>query len=369
MTLSESQNQPGEQMSKSSRWSVTKANEWYLHQPWLIGCNFIPSNAINQLEMWQAETFDPVTIDCELGWAAEIGFNTVRTFLHDLVWHVDPEGFKQRIHCFLDIASRHGIRPILVLFDDCWNPDPRIGSQPAARPGIHNSGWVQSPSLEIVNGGPAAWGRLEQYVGDVIRSFAEDKRILMWDLYNEPGNSGNREKSLPLVKAVFEWARAARPSQPLTAGLWFDHAELNEFQLSASDIITFHNYLAADHLESQIAELKAHSRPIICTEWMARTCESLVGTHLPVFARERVGCLNWGLVAGKTNTIYQWQVLLDVNAETLDNPEIQPEVWFHDLLHMDGTPYDKTEIELFKSIQINTTLASSDRTSAHFSVN
>jgi len=335
-------------MNTSPRWSTEKVNEWYANQPWLRGCNFIPSNAINQLEMWQAETFDVATIERELRWAASIGFNTVRTFLHDLAWEADPSGFKQRIDCFLDIASRNGIRPILVIFDDCWNPDPKIGSQPTPKPGIHNSGWVQSPGLETVNSGLALWKRLEQYVGDLVSSFAKDERILFWDLYNEPGNSNNGEKSLPLVKSVFEWARAAGPSQPLSVGLWFDNKELNEFQLAASDIITFHNYRPANHLETQIAELKAHARPIICTEWMARTCESLVSTHLPIFEREKIGCLNWGLVAGKTNTIYQWQVLQDVLNTTTSVIDGGPKIWFHDLLGADGTPYDQVEIELFK---------------------
>ncbi|MEO7839780.1 MAG: cellulase family glycosylhydrolase [Anaerolineales bacterium] len=198
-----------------------------------------------------------------------------------------------------------------MIFDDCWNPNPIIGSQPAPKPGIHNSGWVQSPSLDVVNRGASAWGRLEQYVGDIIGSFADDERILLWDLYNEPGNSGNGENSVPLVKSVFEWARAADPGQPLSVGIWFDNKELNEFQLAVSDVITFHNYSPADHLERQIAELKTHVRPLVCTEWMARTCGSLGSTHLPIFSQEKVGCLNWGLVAGKTNTIYQWEVLQD----------------------------------------------------------
>lgn len=337
-------------MNKFSRWSTKKANKWYAQQPWLIGCNFIPSNAINQLEMWQAETFDPALIECELKWAADIGFNTIRTFLHDLAWEVDPDGFKHRINLFLDIAFQHGIRPILVIFDDCWNPNPGIGSQPAPKAGIHNSGWVQSPGLNVVNCGESAWGRLEQYVGDIISSFAKDERILFWDLYNEPGNSSNGQKSMPLVKAVFEWAWAANPSQPLTVGVWFDNKDLNEFQIAASDIITFHNYLPVKDLKRQITELKIHKRPIICTEWMARTCGSLVATHLPVFAREKVGCLNWGMVAGKTNTIYQWQTLpgyLDPSISLIEQ-ESSPQVWFHDLFNADGTPYDRTEIDLFK---------------------
>jgi len=333
------------------RWSIEKSNEWYAHQPWLVGCNFIPSNAINQLEMWQAETFDPATIDRELGWAAGIGFNTVRTYLHDLAWEADASGFKQHINTFLDVASRHGIRPILVIFDDCWNPNPKLGVQPAPKPGVHNSGWAQSPGLDVVNRGPSGWDRLERYVKDVIVSFAEDGRILLWDLYNEPGNSGNGEKSLPLVGSVFGWARSVNPSQPLSVGLWFGNKKLNDFQLSASDVITYHNYSPADNLERQIAELKQHGRPLICTEWMARTRGSLVRTNLPVFAREKVGCLNWGLVAGKTNTIYPWISTISIlNPRRWFRPKMatEPKVWFHDLFRTDGTPYDKTEFELFK---------------------
>ena len=338
-------------MSDALRWSKEKANEWYVRQPWLVGCNFIPSNAINQLEMWQAETFDPVTIERELSWAAEIGFNTVRTYLHDFVWQADPERFKERINLFLDIASRHGIRPILVIFDDCWNPDPKLGVQPAPKPATHNSGWVQSPGHAVVNQGASAWDRLERYVKDIIGTFAQDKRILLWDLYNEPGNR-NGEKSLPLVEASFGWARSVNPSQPLSVGIWFKNKKFNDFQLAASDVITFHNYEPAAHLERQIAELKSHGRPLICTEWMARTRGSLVQTNLPVFAREKVGCINWGLVAGKTNTIYAWKTTWDVlnPANWFKGKNAEPSLWFHDLFRIDGTPYDETEIKLFKKL-------------------
>ncbi len=331
------------------RWSSKQANEWYARQPWLVGCNFIPSTAINQLEMWQAETFDPATIDRELSWAANIGFNTVRTYLHDLIWEADADGFKNRIHHFLDIASGHGIRPILVIFDDCWNPDPRLGVQPAPQPGVHNSGWVQSPGLSIVNQGASAWERLERYVKEVIGSFANDERILLWDLYNEPGNSGNGEKSLPLLEVAFGWARSANPSQPLSAGLWFDNQRLNEFQLAESDVITFHNYNPPENLEQQIKYLRQHDRPLICTEWMARTRGSLVSTNLEIFAREKVGCLNWGLVSGKTNTMYQWISDGGLSSPLSDSvPE--PKIWFHDLFRRDGTPYDQNEIVLFQKL-------------------
>jgi hypothetical protein len=244
---------------------------------------------------------------------------------------------------------------MLVIFDDCWNPNPQIGSQPAPKSGIHNSGWVQSPGVSIVNSGASTWDRLERYVIDMIGSFTDDERILLWDLYNEPGNSNNGEKSLPLVKSVFAWARSVNPSQPLTAGIWFENQKLNEFQLAASDIITFHNYSPANRLEAEIAKLQTYGRPLICTEWMARICGSLVSTNLPIFARERIGCLNWGLVSGKTNTIYQWQIMPDfvTLSPSLEEEETEPKLWFHDLFCPDGTPYDSRETELFKMYTAN----------------
>jgi hypothetical protein len=333
----------GQPAQEPARWGPDKATAWYAQQPWPVGCNFIPSSAINQLEMWQADTFDPTTIDRELGWSAnKLGFNTVRVFLHDLAYDADPKGFKERLDQFLQIAERHRIRPLLVLFDDCWNPEPKVGKQPAPRPGVHNSGWMRSPGPKVVND-PDAWARLERYVTDVVTTFGKDRRVLMWDLYNEPGNEKQENKSLPLLKQTFAWARQAHPEQPLTAGLWRYDATfkaLNDYQAAASDIVTFHHYGKADDLKHLIERLrKETARPLVCTEWMARTNNSKVAENLPVFFETRVGCYNWGLVAGKTQTVYPW-------GSKEGAPE--PEVWFHDLFRTDGTPFDASEVELFR---------------------
>ena len=324
---------------QAARWPASKAREWYEKQPWLVGCNFIPSNAINQLEMWQADTFDSATIDRELKWASELGFNTVRVYLHDLAWEADATGFKQRINRFLELAEKHQIKPMLVLFDDCWNANPKIGKQPEPRPGIHNSGWLQSPGRDVVNH-PEFWPRLEKYVKDILATFAKDQRVLLWDVYNEPGNEGQGSKSLPLLKQTFQWAREVNPTQPLTAGLWSRSKEFNDFQEAASDIITFHNYSTAGNLAEQINTLKKLDRPVICTEWLMRGTSD-VATCLPVFKQQRVGCYNWGLVAGKTQTIYPWK-------SQLDSPE--PKIWFHDLLRKDGTPFIAEEAALFRKL-------------------
>jgi hypothetical protein len=177
-----------------------------------------------------------------------------------------------------------------------------------------------------------------------VSTFDNDYRVLMWDLYNEPGNEGQVNKSMPLMKEVFAWARAARPQQPLSVGLWrYDKAfkELNDAQLAMSDVITFHHYGPAKDLERLIGDLKKHGRPVICTEWMARTRDSNVATHLPIFHKEHVGCYNWGLVAGKTNTIFPW-------GSKQGTPP--PKVWFHDLFRPDGIPFDANEIALFRKL-------------------
>lgn len=327
--------------AQQKKWSSEKANSWYKKQGWLVGADFLPSTAINQLEMWQAETFDPVTIDTELGWASAIGMNVMRVYLHDLAWKADAVGFKQRMNNFLSIAEKHKIKILFCIFDDCWNPDAKIGKQPEPRPGVHNSGWVRSPD-KVTHNDTTKWNYLERYVKDIITTFKNDKRILMWDLYNEPANSGYGMSSFPLLKKVFNWAWAVRPSQPLTVGVWFmEYPEINKYQLDNSDVITFHNYNDTVSLKKAIDSLQKTGRPVICTEYMARTNNSKFITHLPVFKRYNVGAINWGLVSGKSNTIFPW-------GSKEGGPEPNP--WFHDIFRKDGTAFDVNEIEVIKKL-------------------
>lgn len=322
-------------------WTKQEANDWYAKQPWFVGANFLPSTAINQLEMWQKESWDPVTIKRELGWAASIGMNVMRVYLHDLAWKADAAGFKKRIDEFLSICEKHRIKIVFTIFDDCWNPDAAIGTQPAPKPGIHNSGWVRSPNLKVHNDS-TQWGYLQEYVVDILKTFKNDQRILLWDLYNEPGNSGYQLSSLPLLKKVFEWAWSVRPKQPLSVGVWYDNKELSDFQLANSDVITFHNYNEVESLKKQVAELKLYGRPIICTEYMARTRGSKFQTHLPIFKAEKVAAINWGLVAGKSNTIYEWSKPIPDGTE--------PSLWFHDVFRKDGRPYSQEEVDSVKKL-------------------
>ena len=344
------------------RWSTAQANAWYAKQPWLVGANYIPRDAINQLEMWQAATFNPTEIDQELGWAQSTGMNTMRVFLHDLLWQQDPQGFQQRINTFLTIAAKHHIRPIFVLFDSCWAPDPKLGPQHPPIPGVHNSGWVQSPGMLALRD-PAEYPRLEAYVKGVVGAFGNDPRILAWDLWNEPDNSdgdyqtakGAKSKGEivdELLPQVFAWARSQHPTQPLTSGLfygdnWDDFSQLTpgqKTQITQSDILTFHNYGWPENFQQHIVELEKYHRPIICTEYMARSAGSLFDLDLPIALKYRVGAINWGLVNGKTQTNLPW--------DSWQRPYvlIKPTVWFHDVFYPDGKPYRRHEVDLIRQL-------------------
>jgi hypothetical protein len=348
-------------LAEPERWSEQKANTWYEQQPWLVGSNFIPATAVNELEMWQADTFDPQQIDKELGWAESLGMNTMRVFLHDLLWKQDAAGFKQRLDAFLSIAARHHIRPILVLFDSCWDPFPKLGPQHPPIPGVHNSGWVQSPGAVALQD-PAQYPRLQEYVEGVVGAFGKDSRILAWDVWNEPDGINDESyvameppNKVDLVRRllprVFEWARSANPSQPLTSavwdGDWSSPDKLNpiqRIQLEQSDVISFHNYSWPEDFEKRVEWLESYHRPIICTEFMARSAGSTFDTVLPIAKQHHVAAVNWGFVAGKTQTNLPW--------DSWQRPYVleKPTVWFHEVFHPDGTPYREQEVKIIRTL-------------------
>jgi hypothetical protein len=347
-------------MAQGSRWTPEQARAWYDRQPWLVGANFLPSTAGNQLEMFQAATWDPKTIDRELGWAASLGMNTMRVYLHDLLWQQDAIGFVKRLREFLGICQKHGIRPALVFFDSCWDPNPKPGPQRAPTPGVHNSVWVQSPGAAAL-ASEASAGQLQEYVMGVVGQFRSDQRILAWDMWNEPDNGNDssygkvefknkRERVARLLPQAFAWARAAKPSQPLTSGLWdggpwSDGSKLTAIQktqLNESDVISFHNYENAASFERRLAELKQYGRPLLCTEYMARGNGSTFEAILPVAKREKVAVINWGLVRGKSQTHLPW--------DSWEKPYVgrEPNPWHHDIFQPDGKAYRQTEVDFIR---------------------
>jgi hypothetical protein len=348
------------QSAEPDRWAAEKAMAWSREHSWLVGCNYIPSTAINQLEMWQAETFDPASIDRELGWAESLGFNSVRVFLHNLLWKQDPERFLTRMEQFLMEADRHRIGVVFVIFDGVWDPFPELGEQRRPKLGVHNSGWVQSPGAKLLVD-PRQDEELSDYVRGVIGFFKADRRVHAWDLFNEPENlnrssyarlelSEKPELALKLLKKTFAWARSVNPSQPLTAGVWqgdwSDPAKLspiNRYMLDQSDVISFHNYRPLAEMKKDVASLRRYGRPILCTEYMARPMGSTFDPILAYLKEQRVGAYNWGFVAGKSQTIYPW--------DSWQKPyTTEPAVWFHDIFQPDGTPYQAAETAFIRKI-------------------
>ena len=345
---------------KPRPWPAERANRWYAGQPWLVGSNFIPSTSINELEMWQADTFDLPTIDRELGWGQALGMNTMRVFLHNLAWQQDPQGLLQRMDQFLQVADKHHIRITFALLDSVWDPSPKIGKQREPRPHVHNSGWIQAPGKEMLKD-QSRWDKeLKPYIVGVIGHFRNDHRVLMWDLMNEPDNNNppykteelpdKAELALSLLKEEWAWARSTKPSQPLTSGVWrgdwssdANLTEMQRFQLQNSDVITFHSYEPPDAMKRRIASLRRYGRPILCTEYMARPLGSTFESILPLLKGEHVAAYNWGFVNGKSQTIYPWDSW--GKAYTAE-----PAVWFHDIFRQSGEPYDPDEILLIKQL-------------------
>lgn len=377
-----------------NRWSEKRIWDWYDNLPWLVGTNFITSSSINQLEFWQEKTFDVSLIEKELKFSASIGMNTHRVFLHDLLWQQDSIGFLERINKFLEISERNEIKTLFVFFDDVWHPLPKLGKQPKAIPNVHNSGWVQSPGARILYD-TLNHDKLESYIKGVVSKFANDSRIIGWDLYNEPGQKGiashniSKERTielyrkigveitednysnydlnridpkdkkqvytLSLLKKTVRWVREINPSQPITIGIyewdvkWDDKnnlSELNKYILNNSDIISFHSYGSKNEVLRRVNELENYNRPLLCTEYIAREYQNTFENILPIFNDNKIGAYNWGLVSGKTNTIYPWKSW----DSTYTRP---PKKWHHDIFYRDGNPYSSDEIEFIKSLTLS----------------
>lgn len=351
-----------------NRWSEEKAQNWSEKKGWLCGFNYLPGTAVNWTEMWQRETFDPDRIRQELEWAAHAGYNTLRTNLPFIVWLHDREGLFERIHTFLSVCQLKGMQVMLTLMDDCGfsGDHPFIGRQKEPVPDLHNSQAAASPGRNIVMQ-PSLWGLVGEYIRDVIGHFAEDERVIVWDLYNEPTNRmiftlqgemafdpGLETYSIQLMEKAFLWAREMGPSQPLTVGAWhianildpdapvYTHPA-DQRAIELSDVISFHAYVPPELMTRAIGLLKQHNRPLFCTEWLARHAGSVMSEQLPVFRENNIGCYQWGLVRGRTQTHIPWPEIKKRDQNYRDR-------WFHDVFDETGNAYDPSEMELLKKL-------------------
>lgn len=323
--------------------------------------------------MWHRDTFDSQSIAKELSWASGIGFNAVRVNPHFLVWKNDRDGLFERIDCFLTLASQRNIRTVICPLDDCGfgGFEPEYGRQLGPLPGVHNSRAVASPGRAAVMD-RSIWPDIEKYIRDIVRSYRDDNRVLFWDLYNEPGNRmlfnthgyaeydvGLLGHSQSLMALCFEWARAESPEQPLTVGAWLTplptsdelpyQSSIDQQALAMSDLITFHAYTDSARNSAFIDFLASYNRPMACTEWMARNVDSRITDQLPMLKRRDIGCFQWGLVKGRSQTNLPWPTDL---LKQLGQSELScnRDIWFHDLLDEQGRPYDETEIDVIRAL-------------------
>ncbi|QEM13391.1 cellulase family glycosylhydrolase [Mucilaginibacter rubeus] len=327
--------------SPDRRWPEARIWAWYNQQPWYCGFNYIPAYAINYTAMWDKTTFNEAAIDKELALAEKSGMNSLRAVLQYAVYADDPKYFINTLDKFMAICDKHHIKFIPALFDDCSfgiTNDPKTGKQPEPLMGWYAWAWSPSPGHSMVVDS-ATHPKLKKYVTEVIARFKNDKRILMWDLYNEPTNGGLGTATFPLLKKTIVWARAVNPSQPLTIGIFDQNPRLNKIITDNVDLITFHDYGDKEHVTKTIEELKQYNRPMINTEWMNRPWKSTVSEIVPVFYQYKVGCNLWGLVNGKTQTNLPW-------GHRPGDPE--QKLWQHDLYSGDFKPYKSAEIDSLK---------------------
>ncbi|THF80378.1 glycoside hydrolase 5 family protein [Cohnella fermenti] len=354
-------------------WTEERAWAWHRARPWTVGCNYIPSGCINLIEIWQEYGFERVAADMEreLDLARSIGLNAVRMLLPFEVWRYQRDGFMERLERVLRMLDSRRMQLMPVFFDDCgrgpaenYDPLPSFGPQPEPQPGHHGGGPAapcpnsRNPHYHYSDD-RTNWPDMKRFVQDVAGAHRHDSRVLAWDIWNEPGNSGkdgrgNCSSSLEAMEAAFIWCREMEPSQPLTAGVWdFYHldqenrrlGELTAIEKRAaelSDLISFHYYGDLSGTRRLIDSLKEWNRPLLVTEWLHRPFGNEAAEHLPLFLKEEIGCFHWGLVNGKTQTHEPWDWIAD---RPLDFSR-----WQHDLFLPDGTAYDEEEIKLFRRL-------------------
>lgn len=350
------------------KWSKEKAWNWYNAQPWIRGCNYMSADCANRIDQWQEYGFEKRfdTTKRELALMADMGYNSIRIIPEFVVWEKEHDGFMCRFERYIQLAAENGMSCMVVLGNDCCPPKEealkrlRLGEQHVDW-GYHGGrkvsqhgrfeghGYSVLDDLEFAE-------RYYEFVTEIVKKYKNDSRIIIWDVFNEPGNSGRGMLSLPHFKKFFEIIREINPIQPLTAAIWscdegdFDNMpEIERFCLENSDIISYHNYKSYEKNIVEIKRLKKLERPIINTEWLNRCAGNSVELMFPLFYLENIGCYNWGFVAGKYQTYEPWNGVWD---EYKENPAAYSDFdftkWLHDLYRPGHRPYNPREIELIK---------------------
>ena len=340
----------------SKQWSKERAWAWYNARPWIRGCNFMPSDCANRIDMWQEYDFEKhfETAEREIALAESIGFNSVRIILEFEVWLHQHDGFLKRLDQYLAMFYRHGVTAMMVLANDCsvpkaaWKP-ARFGEQ-TYDVGYHGGrkisphGGHDELSYHILDD-PEMAEKYYEFVREIITIYAHDERVLIWNLFNEPGNN-RADLSLPHMEKFFEIAREIDPDQPICADAYGLSRKIGRRALELSDVISFHNYSDFRANINHIELLSQHQRPMLDTEWLHRIYHNDVETMYPLLYLHKIASYNWGFVLGKYQTHEPWNGIWERMER---GEEFDVTKWQHDLFRPSLRPYDPREIELIKS--------------------
>lgn len=351
----------------SGKWSRDKAWEWYNSRPWIRGFNGYPSNCANKVAIWQEYNHDEVErqIEYEFDLAKKTGFNAVRAILSFEVWLYQHDSFMNNLERYLALASKYGIGVMIVLGNDCLVPKELY----AFKLGEQKVDWGYHSGLKrgqhagchtthgyALHDEPEYAEKFIQMVNEISAKYAKDERILIWDVWNEPGNSMRGDLSLEIMEKSFAAIRSHGNIQPATAGA-YRYASHGQFRVDAkielralelSDIVSFHCYQPVDDLVGIIEALREdYGRPIINSEWLNRIFENSIHRIMPIFYLENIGSFHWGLIQGYSQT---YEPVLPIYDMADADPKYDTRLWMHDLYHFNGRPYDKSEIELIQTL-------------------
>ncbi len=352
----------------NGQWTKEQAWAWYNARAWIRGCNFMSSDCCNRIDQWQEFGFEErlETTDRELAVAEEIGFNSVRLILEFAVWDQEHDSFMKRFDRYLEVCRKHGISAMIVLGNDCTVPKdmyvpPKLGPQKVDI-GYHG-GRIRTPHKSYgadavryhIMDDPDVRERYYEMVREIVTEYAHDDRVIVWNLFNEPGN-GRGSESLPYMQKFFEICRTIGPDQPLCTDVWSGgltngraKTEIQQYGLENSDIVSWHNYGSYESNVMMIDQLRLIGRPALNTEWLNRITFNRVEDLYPLFYLHKIGCYNWGFVAGKYQTYEPWESIwqrIEKDPSQLKNYDITK--WQHDLIRPNLRPYDPNEIAIIK---------------------
>lgn len=293
----------------------------------LRGANYVPSYARNDVQIWM--DYDAAVVDRELGYAERLKLNTVRVFLQVAVYEQDPQRFLDNFESFLSLCENHHIRMMPVIFDSCFGDFPDLGK-------YRDKDWMACPGQNRL--GPEHWPAMRKFVRDVVGEHKDDRRIVMWDVMNEPTCTSfyqkeeDKQRIHTFVWQALDWVKAQKPSQPRTVGMMFS-SELPLVQ-DKVDVLAFHNYRR--DLREDIQGVRAIARklgkPAIINEVVRN--DQPAPYAMPILYEEKIGWCFWELMLGSTQF------------SRGDNP-------IQGVIYPDGTCRDANEIAAIMNISVN----------------